>query len=358
MKKIVPFITSVGILCVIGTLFADIYPVPFIIKLSLWRSTVIYLFLALPCIGYALSTILDHTLTKRFLVTSILVLLTGYLKCFELYYLPFLIGSFLLVLYDHQVKNYLTFLHKRFSTLFFTFLSLLFIYHVVSNQDGLRLSLFFGFTLSFLLTVMVFERYITKRALLKCIWVFPVMFVLMFDCAVLYHKGGPEIYYHGRIQGRPDPWAEIQCFAKMNSQKDDLFIVPPYMNDFTTYSKRAIIGDWAEGSTLLYLDNQFTQEWFARMHDLGCKPYSWFQEYNSLQTDGILKVADTYGAKYVVTEKPKTFNLNKLYENKRFILYKAISLKSPKEAPSQPSSSQWFFNTFYDIRTDLSFPKE
>ena len=327
-KKIVIFIVSVGILCVVGTLFADIYPIPLIIKMSLWRSSVIYLILALPCIGYVLNTILDHTLTKRFLVISILILLTGYLKCFKLYYLPFLTGFFLLAIYEKQVKNYVPFLQKKFSTLFFTFLSLLLIYHSMSNHDGLRMLLFFGFTLFFLLAVMLCERYSIRKLLLKRAWILPALFVIIFDCAVLYHKGGPEIYYHGWIQGKPDPWAELQTFARMNSKKDDLFIVPPYMNDFTTYSKRAILGDWAEGSTLLYLDSQFTQEWLARMYDLGCKPYNWFQEYNSLKTETMLKVAKKYGATFIVTEKPKTFNLNKLYENKRFILYEAGYLES------------------------------
>lgn len=328
MKKITIFIVSVGIMCILGILFADIYPIPFIIKMSLWRSSVIYLILAISCIGFVLSKTLDHTLTKRFLVISIIALLTGYLKCFKVYYLPFLTGFLLIALYENQVKKHFPFLCKKFSILFFTFLSLLFTYHLMSHHNGLRLFLFFGFTLFFLLSVMAFERYTTQKALPKHVWVLPALFVLIFDCAVLYHKGGPEIYYHGRIQGRSDPWAEIQYFAKMHSEKDDLFIVPPYMNDFTTYSKRAVIGDWAEGSTLLYLDNQFTQEWFARMNDLGCKPFNWFQEYNNLKMDEMLKVAKKYGAKFVVTEKPKTFKMNKLYENRKFILYEATYVES------------------------------
>ena len=328
MKKIAIFIFSVGILCVVETLFADIYPVPFIIKLSLWRSTVIYLFLALPCIGYALSTIMDHTLTKRFLTISILVLLTGYLESFKLYYLPVLIVFFLIALNGNWIKRYIPFLQKKFSMLFFACLSLLLAYHIFSYQDSLGMLLFFGFTLFYLLAVVLFERYSTHKVLLKRALVLPALFVVMFDCAVLYHNGGPKIYYHGSIQGKPDPWAEIQYFAKMHSQKDDLFIVPPYMNDFTTYSMRAILGDWAEGSTLHYLDNQFTQEWFSRMYDLGCKPPRWFDEYNRLKTDKILKVARKYGAKFVVTEKPKTFDLHKLYENKKFILYEATYAES------------------------------
>jgi hypothetical protein len=114
----------------------------------------------------------------------------------------------------------------------------------------------------------------------------------------------------------------------MHSEKNDLFIVPPYMNDFTTYSMRAIVGDWAEGTTLIFLDNQFTQEWFVRMSDLGCKPTNWFGEYNNLKTKDILRVARKYGAKFIVTEKPKTFHLKKLHENENFILYEATTSQS------------------------------
>lgn len=102
------------------------------------------------------------------------------------------------------------------------------------------------------------------------------------------------------------------------------------MNDFTTYSLRATLGDWAEGSTSIFLDNQFTQEWFSRMYDLGCRPYKWFEGYNNLSTNKILSVANKYGAKFVVTEKPKVFKLNKLYENEQFVLYEAKPRQSDR----------------------------
>jgi len=328
MEKIAIITLSVVLLWIVGTIFADIYPLPSIIKMSLWRSSVIYLMVAIPCIGYLLNIILDHTLAKRFLVINIMVLLTGYLKCFKLYYLPFLIGFLFLTLYEKEVKKVFPLVQKGLPLLFFFSLSLPLIFHLISSRDGVRLLIFFVFTLFFLGGAIVFENFTKSKAILRSVLILPAVFVIIFDFAVLCHKGGPEIYYHGTIQGRVDPWAEIQKFAKLHSEKDDLFIVPPYMNDFTTYSKRAVLGDWAEGSTLLYLDNQFTQEWFDRMSDLGCKPFNWFQEYNSLKTEEILKVAKKYGAKFVVSEKPKTFNLNKLYENKRFILYEAKYLGS------------------------------
>jgi hypothetical protein len=107
------------------------------------------------------------------------------------------------------------------------------------------------------------------------------------------------------------------------SDKDDLFIVPPLLNDFYHYSQRAVLGDWAEGSTLIFLDNRFTAEWFERMNDLG-----WTKEYNAeagfknLSTEDITRIALKYNARFVVTEKPKSFTLPIVYENSRYILYR------------------------------------
>jgi hypothetical protein len=145
----------------------------------------------------------------------------------------------------------------------------------------------------------------------------------MFDFAILYHKGGPDIYYHGYIKGNPDPWADIQVFAKTHSHKDDLFVIPPYLSGFGTYSFRATLGDWAEGGNVLYSDNQFAREWLSRMNDLGWKVlHGNFGGYNNLTTAEVISAAEKYGAQFIITEKPKIFNLKKLYENKRFILYK------------------------------------
>ena len=320
-KWVLTFFLSVGIMCLIGTVFVDLYPVPFIIRLSLWRSTFIYLIIAISCIGYVLSTLLNHTFTKRFLAVCVIVLL-GYLGSLRFLYIPFFIGVLLFLCYENQFKNYLSFLQKKTTLFFFALLSLLLVFQLVSNlRDGFKVFLFFIFTSFFLLGISRIEKYAPPKVSLKGVWVFLTLFVLLFDCTILYTRGGPKIYYHGRFQGKSDPWAEIQYFARMHSEKNDLFIVPPYMNDFTTYSMRATLGDWAEGSTLIFLDNQFTQEWFVRMNDLGCKPHKWFEEYNNLNTEEILKIAKKYSAQFVVTEKPHRFNLPCVYENNRFALY-------------------------------------
>ena len=111
----------------------------------------------------------------------------------------------------------------------------------------------------------------SPRSLPSCAAVGSVvlLFIILFDAAVLYHSGGPAIYYHGRIRGKVDPWADIQRVAQNVSDKDDLFMVPPSWNDFGIYSHRASLGDWAEGSHALYLGSVFAAEWLARMNAIG-----------------------------------------------------------------------------------------
>jgi len=328
-RAILIFISSIGILCFIGTVFADVYPIPFVIKLSLWRSTIVYLFLALPCIAYCLKELFNDGIGKRFLSVSVMVLLTGYLKCFKLYYFPVFIVFVIYALYEQKLVARFPALKNKFSLLFITSIAILFCagaYRGHFPQQSLNLLLFFCFTLFFLLMTNSMAAYINRKPFMKHTRVAAVafIFIALFDCAVLYSRGGPDIYYHGKAWGKVDPWAQIQMIAKKLSTKDDLFIIPPHLNDFGLYSQRATLGDWAEGANTLYLDNQFAREWYFRMQDLGWKRLHGQRDgYNQLSTVEIKNVAKKYGAKFIITEKPKTFALPKLYENERFILYQS-----------------------------------
>ncbi len=328
-KKVIIVTAAIVVMCLTGTIWAHMYPIPFIIKLSLWRSTFFYAIFAIVVLGYILSILLEKDLTKRFLAINTAIIITGYLGAFKLYYLPLFIIFLLFSLYETHFKGNSKTLKRMLPLLFFSCLTILVVYQIYNNKGTLSLILFPVLTLLFLIVYHVIERYShNARGLHYPVAAF-LIFIFLFDFFVLYQKGGPEIYYHGRIKGETDPWAEIQLYAKAHSAKDDLFIVPPYMNDFTTYSKRAVLGDWAEGSTLIYLDKRFTEEWFARMRDLRCKPYTWFNEYNDLTTEEIRNAAKKYKAKFVITQKPKTFELRKLFENSQFILYEAENTAVP-----------------------------
>ena len=319
------FMLTFALMCLAGTIFADYYPVPFIIKLSLWRSTLIFLFMALPCIACFLATIFDRTLGRRFLVIITIVLLTGYLKYFSKMYLPLLLIFVLYAQYEDTLVKRFPVLRNRFGLLLFSALAILvsiLSFHTAFSLATLYLPVFLLFTIIFLWAVKVLEGSPRFAAFARQPWAVMLVFFLLFDAAVLYGKGGPQIYYHGRMQGKIDPWADIQQVAKNVSDKDDLFITPPAWNDFGLYSHRASLGDWAEGSHALYLGSVFAAEWLARMNAIGWTGLHGEEDYNKLSTAQAIRAAKKYQAKFIITRRPHTLHLNKIYENKSFILYK------------------------------------
>jgi len=86
-RDITLFVGTIGFLCALGTVFAEMFPVPFVMKMSLWRTSWIYIILSLPCIVHLMITVWGKSLLKRFLILSTLIAITGYIHCFPSYYL-------------------------------------------------------------------------------------------------------------------------------------------------------------------------------------------------------------------------------------------------------------------------------
>jgi hypothetical protein len=318
-QKIRIVLYAVGFMCFIGTIFVDIFPVPLIIKISFWRSTVLYVIIALPCIAYVLQNMLQRDITRQFISVIFIIFLTGYFKYLPTYYFPFLLLVLGYALYEKKITSKVVFLRGRFPLFFLITLLIPVCFQSSIFSSSAQVAVLFLIMYAFIWVALRLKKF--KPQFFRPILLGGI-FMIVFDLVVIYDKGGPDIYYHGKIQGKVDPWSEIQIQAKQLSHKDDLFIVPPYLNDFCSYSNRAILGDWAEGANMLYLDNQFTEEWFERMTDLGwTERFNGKQGYNRLTTDDMVRVAQKYRAKFVVTEKPKTFKLFKAYENDLYMLY-------------------------------------
>ena len=311
---------GVVLLCVIGTVFADLYPVPFVIRLSLWRSTLIYLLLALPCIAHVLVQLWYRGWGHRFFVVVTVAIISGYVEGLNFFYMPAVILFLLLAVCTRPLFRLLPMFERR--VLFPAGAALLATLAVQAVRGAVVVptALFFAGMLLFMLAAERVPLFSLERAK---VWVLPATLVLLVDVCVLWGTGGPSVYYHGKVRGKIDPWADIQMAAKKYSTKDDLFIIPPYLNDFGIYSQRATIGDWPEGGNIIYLDARFAREWFDRMHDIGWRErFGAKTGYTALSTAAVRRAARKYGASFVVTEKPKKFDLLKLYENQKFILYR------------------------------------
>jgi hypothetical protein len=76
------------------------------------------------------------------------------------------------------------------------------------------------------------------------------------------------------------------------------------------------------------MDNASAKEWLERMNSLGWETFLGEKDgYNALSTEEIVATARKYHAVYIVTEKPKHFELPKVYENSHYILYRIPEVK-------------------------------
>ncbi|MEM2983914.1 MAG: DUF6798 domain-containing protein [Candidatus Jordarchaeaceae archaeon] len=144
---------------------------------------------------------------------------------------------------------------------------------------------------------------------------------------------------------------DVQLWAKMNTEINDIFITPPDYEGFRIYSERGIIGSWKDGGDILISKNYYV-EWWERMEDLGYKKstaiFRWFGEeaiwyplqelwikifntrpqpvavygYDSLTERDFMRISKKYNASYVVIKKPNKLNFMQVHENKYFRVYK------------------------------------
>jgi len=322
-QKIKIFIIAVIGMCAVGTVFADVYPIPLVIKISFWRSTFIYLILALPCIAYTLYILSTQTPVKCFFAIVFLTFLTGYLGQFKAYYFPFLLLPLGYTFFEKQLLSKYKPSPYAFTLVLCGSLAIPLCFQIITKTMP-YLVISAGFLV---LSYTILTNYLQNRPRFSFAKQLLLVFICiaLFDVTTHYSQGKTKFFSYGKALGVTDPWIDLQISSKNLSDKDDLFIVPPYLNDFSVYSHRAILSDWAEGANILYLDNKFSEEWFERMDDLG-----WTEQFNAregfskLSTKAIIKAANKYGARFVVTEKPKTFSLPIVYENNKYVLYQIL----------------------------------
>ncbi len=303
-QKIKIFIIAVIGMCAVGTVFADVYPIPLVIKISFWRSTFIYLILALPCIAYTLYILSTQTRVKCFFAIVFLTFLTGYLNQFNAYYFPFLLLPLGYTLFEKQLLSKYKLPPYTFALVLCGSLAIPICLQSITRTIPFLLISIVWLILSYTILINYLQNQSGFRFSKQLLLVF--ICIALFDVTTYYTQGKAKFSSYGKVLGETDSWVDLQIHSKKLSAKDDLFIVPPYLNDFSVYSHRAILGDWVEGANILYLDNQFTAEWFERMSDLGwTERFNAKEGFSNLGTQAINNSPNKYCAQFVVTEKNK-----------------------------------------------------
>ena len=123
-SDLILFMITVGLLCAVGTIFAEIVPVPSVIKMSLWRSSWLYIILSLPCLAHLFITVWDRSFLRRFLIIATLILLTGSIHSFPYYYLLLFNSFFLLILARSRLEKRFPWFYRHLPFTFFILLGM------------------------------------------------------------------------------------------------------------------------------------------------------------------------------------------------------------------------------------------
>ncbi|OGL39038.1 MAG: hypothetical protein A2043_08395 [Candidatus Schekmanbacteria bacterium GWA2_38_9] len=342
-KTIKTFFLGILLLCAAGTIFSEYKPIPTIMQLHLWRSTWIYFIIALCFISNFLVSSFNENIWRKFGVIGTGLVITSYVttkfnspRCY--YETPYwLLPLFLLfiIAYDSRIDlGKFRFMIQALvcsvsgavlvSTIFSRFRNSFF------DIGRERLAIFIA-CLFFLFIIAVTEKYLKTENKKSLLIIFALIFALIINFAIIYERKGFSVYFRGYDEKNVNPWIDIQLYAKNNTDKNSLFVVPPYTAnpDFRMFSERASFGDWIDGGLTIFFGNDYGKKWLERMRDLGLSGETNFdvglvrerEEYNSINEDKLLNVAKKYNANYAVFEKPKELSLPLVYENRKYRLY-------------------------------------
>lgn len=151
--------------------------------------------------------------------------------------------------------------------------------------------------------------------------------------AQVYQLWSPGIY----LYMRPTAWHRAQIWARDHTPKEALFITPLhkwwfYEADWRVFSERGQVVSLADMLEIAIVPDYF-QTWTKRFDDLAPGARAQFQgdpfdnrqitarAYAALTDAELLQLAQTYGADYVVVEKPNLRPWPAAYENEGFVIY-------------------------------------
>jgi len=128
----------------------------------------------------------------------------------------------------------------------------------------------------------------------------------------------------------PD-WRDVQIWSN-TTPKGSLFIIPPEYMDFYDYSNRPVVFNRSSLGTMV-MNPEKINETLEILADMGIdlkevvKEKSWSVQ---LRRDAWYKITDSqfqalaekYDAQYIIRERALPLNFEKVYENRRFVVYK------------------------------------
>ncbi len=132
-------------------------------------------------------------------------------------------------------------------------------------------------------------------------------------------------------------WLDIQLWAKNHTSADSLFITPPYINGFRTFSERSVFVEKIDAGAMHWCPG-FEIQWAKRLNELGYEQYPLLQfkgfeledpltiqtrlTYAAISENKFMELAKIFNIDYVIEENFRTLSFPLLYQNPLFTIYK------------------------------------
>jgi len=378
--KIIVGSTACLIMSLLGIIFSDIYPIPFLIKISFQRATGLITFFGVLYLIYYLFRKLDSgNIFAVFLASySLLVFVfskpgIAILPLFLLLYSDIKDGYFgLIKISSNKIKTVKYFYYTAAILLMFLTLTSIVKYDLktsslfpIANSIFMHLwrplqylSPFHGF--DFLLRggefkvdscfiyliwaglsmSLIITFRLAKNRVLKVLFI--GIFSVMCLTTVWYLERAQYLRWHNRYAEVASAYFDVQLWAKSNSANDALFMPDPThyygWRDFSERSSFGNLREWGYGAIAYNPDVKVYREGIKRMREFGFditeddlkilkKSYKNFRKtFYTMNTEQLNKLSRKYKIDYVVMNKK--YQKNKFpaftvaYENKNYIVYK------------------------------------
>jgi len=317
---------AVLFMCFLGVIFVEYFPVEIAYRFALWRSTSFLSVFSIIFITQWIAQTWEKSGSNEKVFKWALLMYLIYFSAYYFNIYQFLISMiFIFLMWISFIKRNETVVIKGFYVLGFFLIGIfigLSIPDILNFFHPVREFIFIQFTGIFLGWTLIF-LYKGRINLQK------MVSLMLFFFLISSYFGGKYWYNKNQFV---KAWEKVQMWCKWNTDKENVFIIPPYMEDirgFRVLSERSPFVTWEDGKQIAQ-DSEFGIKWWDRMQRLGYrlvpdeKYYSWEElrrVFLKLKEDDCMKIIKSYKVNYLITEKYGEFNFKKVYENEFFRVY-------------------------------------
>jgi hypothetical protein len=323
--KIMAFVLAIGILCGIGVIFAEYYPVKLVLRMQLFRSTTyLTIFCLLYISNYIVSSWGKSGIHRIAAILNVLILvILSYYNLAVLVLILYVLAEWVLPGRGERTPHFGI-------LLFIIFAIVLRIYSPHNSFPGeLSLSPLSGLLrkvfedrllviLSCLAIILAWKDRVSIGIIRKLATGIVVLTLAFYVIPSAFSRFHPAQRYESG-------WIDVQLWAKENTPIHATFLTPPYSQGFRIFSERPIVVDWKDG-TQQYFDTEYGYEWWERVQMVGGNS----RKYDEMSEEEYIAIARKYKASYIVVPASRTLNLEKAYVNKEYAVYRITGTRVPK----------------------------